>query len=128
MSPTTMLGSFTLPNPDKDGISSEDLPAGAAYRSARGRLQLDVMGVARRWTLRWSLLTQAQRDLVRLAWRAALFNKTFSWLMLPDGCQARVWPRLDAWQETQIYDTNDVPHFNLVVTFDEAFYSTEGLA
>ncbi len=128
MSPTTRLGNVTLPNPDKDGISSEDVPCGDAYRSARGRLQLDVMGVARRWTLRWSLLTQAERELVRGAWRMALFSATCSWLELPDGSQFQVWPRLGAWQEAQIYDTNDVPRCNLTASFDEAYYSSEGPA
>lgn len=118
----TKLGIYTLPNPDKDGISSEDVPSGAMYRLINGRLQADISGVARRWTLRWSLLNQNERDQVRQAWRATLFNNAASLLTLPDSTQAYVWPRMDAWAETQVYDVNDVPRYNVVATFDEANY------
>lgn len=118
----TKLSIYTLPNPDKDGISSEDVPSGAMYRLINGRLQADISGVARRWTLRWSLLTQNERNQVRQAWRATLFNGAASLLTLPDGTEAYVWPRMDAWSEMQVYDVNDAPRYNVVAAFDEASY------
>lgn len=121
MTPTTTLGGLPLPNPEKDGITLEEQIYGAGQRSGRGVLTNDVVGTYMRITLRWQLLTEAQRTQVRTAWLTTMAPDwlTGALLHLPNGDEWTVLPALGSLQEQLVFDVDDNARYSITAVFEE---------
>jgi len=71
MAITTTLGGVTIANPkhDNDGCEMEAIDVGVMHDMADGSIVYDYVTTRRRWTLRWSNITDAERSAIFTRYR-----------------------------------------------------------
>jgi len=127
MTPTLTLTEFayspptphvwSLPLPDRDGISVPLTVVGSMKRMVSGILRTDITSTKAEVSLRWSLLTKTQRDWLYMAWLSTQTNWMI--LKLPSGKEYIVVGGANGWDETQLYDTDDTVYYNITAKFSE---------
>ena len=108
---------YTLPQPDKEGIRVRTVSLSVSRRALSGRLGVDLRPSYKRITLPWPMLTAAEYA----AWETANENcaDVPSVLTLADG---RYWTVMSAHldvEEAQTYDYDDNPYYTVEQTFEE---------
>lgn len=110
-------GDLLLPLPDKDGIKVTRAVIGSKRRKKDGALVGNYVGMKRTASVTWTALSADERTLL---YDALDHNGTaVCRLDLPDGQTLLAASNLDDIEETQWFDANDAPYYDVTVVWEE---------
>lgn len=95
------INSVTMPAADNpDGITIERAPQGAERRMSDGSLRVQYIALKRRVQIRWSILTQTERNTCYTAYTTAQYTSTA--VVLPTGDSFNAMTGMGSWSEALI--------------------------